>query len=1024
MQKNIFEKNYLLLNEGQKKAVDKIYGPCMVVAGPGTWKTQIIALRTANIILKTWVHPSNILITTFTEAWVVAIKKRLEYFLWSDWYKVQVSTIHSFAQDVISNFPEKFSEFKAWTPIDEVDTMEMLSDILDEMIKSWDITVLKSENDNYFYLRDIKQRITTLKQEWVNYNNFETYIKKQEDLYAEELSEIKPKSKKYELTKLKQEKHISKLRELKEIYKNYNNKLRELSRYDFNDMINFVVEKFRTDDELKYHYAEKFQFIMLDEYQDTNNAQNEIINLILSVWDYEENNQKNIMVVWDDDQSIYRFQGANIENMLNFSTNYPDSEIIVLENNYRSNQGILDLCKASIENNKERLTNRIKSLKKNLYSSHPDLKDINYTPKYFELNSKEEEFSFLLQEVRKKLDSWVKKEEIAIIVRWNSEVLELSNFFEANWLSVVSKQNTNILKNEYINFIIKYLKVLKAPDINDSDFIDILRFDIFWLCQSDIFKISRYAYNKNYTRKFKLSIFEIFQDLEKLKEEIDFDNFDRLIEFRDNFMHLSSELSKKSFLDFFSYLIENSKIVEYVQKNWNFDDVEDIYTLFNKIKDFSLSDREFSLDKFLLKVELFEKYGFSIPRQILKKQKEWINILTAHSSKWLEYEVVFVSWLYTWNWDSKKVVDKLKLPPLAWKAIQEVSNPIEEERRLFFVACSRAKNELILTTSLSNWNKINLVSAFVKEVESYFEKVETDISKDNIVSSITPVIKNKMINYSSREFDYIEEFLENYKLSPTDLNIFLDDPLEFLNRVVFKYPFVQNNATIFGSVYHRVLELFYSKYKDEWKLPEKSYLTSTFKLLLDREILDPSDYELLLEKWINWLEGFYLTYKNNTRKIAYIEYNFRSKWITFNWVPITWKIDKIEIIWESSNSLVNKSGQMAFFKESVALIDYKTWKPKTIWGIKWLDKNWNKKPWEGKYFRQLLFYKLLCELDYDFSSKFDIWSLAIDFVEWKDWVYKYLEVDYTDDEFEDFKNELLDSRKKIKDIEFWKGLLT
>ena len=384
MQKNLFTEEYDKLNQAQKEAVDTINGPVMVVAWPGTGKTQIIGLRTANIILKSWVNPDNILITTFTEAWVIAIRKRLLQFIWNEAYKVWVSTIHSFAQEVIKTFPEKFIEYKAGIAIDGVEALEINKHILEKEIKNKNIETLTNDFDPYLYLRDIASRISTLKQEWVTLERLETLIRKQEQQYKEELSEIKPELKKYTTTKEKQEKHIKKLEELKILFKAYNAYLREHWKYDFNDMINFVLEKFRNDKELVEYYAEKYQYIMLDEYQDTNNAQNEIINHILKVSEWEPN----IMVVGDDDQSIYRFQGANIENMLDFSTHYPETKFVVLENNYRSNQEILDLSSELIKNNSERIVNKIPNLDKKLISS---AQKESIKPKLLKANSDREE---------------------------------------------------------------------------------------------------------------------------------------------------------------------------------------------------------------------------------------------------------------------------------------------------------------------------------------------------------------------------------------------------------------------------------------------------------------------------------------------------------------------------------------------------------------------------------------------------------------------------------------------------------
>lgn len=1016
--------NYLqqisTLNPEQLQAVEQIDWPVMVVAGPWTWKTQIIALRTANILQKAQVNPWNILITTFTEAWVIAIKKRLWDFLWANWYKVYVSTIHSFCQDVISTFSEKFLEYKAWTPIDDVDSLEILKNILDNLISEKKLVTLTNDFDKYLYLRDIKSRIWNLKQEWINVQKLTLLIKEQSQKYAEELSEIKPTLKKYETTKQTQEKHILKLQELALVYEEYNNFLRNNSKYDFSDMINFVLEKFKNDEELRYFYAEKFQYIMLDEFQDTNNAQNEIIDLILSV----NQDKPNIMVVWDDDQSIYRFQWANIENMLDFSTKYQDTKVIVLKNNYRSTQNILDLCTNLIDNNEQRLSKKIPWLQKVLVSSNPKFNTLTNSVKFFTPNTLELEKAYLLQEITKKIDDWVSKSEIAIIVRSNKEVEELSYFFEQNKIDVVSKQNTDILKNEYVIFILKFLKCLKDPYFKDEFFIDICRNSILWLNQIDIFKINRYLYNKNYTKKFKVSFFDNLLELENISD-LELSTKDEIIDFRQRFLSLEQKLEELNFIEFFNYFLESFNILTYIEKNWTFDDIEDIYTLFNKIKDFTKIDKEFNLTKFLSKIELYQTYNYSIARQILKSQKDWINILTSHSSKGLEYEVVFVSGLYTWNWDNKRVIDKLKLPVwIAWNWLQNEVDPIEEERRLFFVACSRAKKELYLSFPLSIDAKVKLASVFISEIKWNIEELTLESQKLNEVLNvwILSELKPKLYKYENAEFDYIKEFFESYKLSPTDLNVFLEDPKKFLNNVIFKYPFVDNEATIFWKVYHRVLELFYSRYKENKKLDDESYLTFTFKVLLEKEVLTPDSFEKLLEKWITWLKGFYELYKNNHRQVLATEYNFRPKWLSFNWVPLTWKIDKIELLWDFSSSSENL-WQMAFFKESVALVDYKTWRVKSIWEIKWIDKFWNKKAWEWNYFRQLMFYKLLCELDYEFSSKYDIWSLALDFVEWKEGNYKYIEVDYTSEDYEYFKEELVQSWAKMTDINFWKELL-
>lgn len=1047
MNNTTFEIEYQKLNNAQKKAVDDIYGQIMVVAWPWTWKTQIIWLRTANIILKTWVNPNNILITTFTDAWVISIKKRLIKFLWNEWHKVNVSTIHSLSQEIIKTFPEKFIEYKAWTPIDDVEQLEIIKIIIDKLIEEKKIEKLTTEYDKYFYLREIKGKISNLKQEWINIPKLKNSIKKQEELYSEELSQIKQTLKKYETTKEKNENHIVKLNELVILYDEYNNYLRNNSLYDFNDMINFVLQKLKEDEELKYHYAEKFQFIMLDEYQDTNDAQNWIINEILSV----NEDEPNIMVVWDDDQSIYRFQWANIENMLDFSTKYKNTKFIVLENNYRSNQYILDLSTKLIKNNNERLSNKIKSIEKKLISSS-NLKNSKIKPILIKAGNDIYEKTFIINEIKKitsrttnlaKLEGSKNKIElnnIAIIVRNNREVEEWTQVLQQNNIETESKLKTNILKNNYVKIILDYLKLIENPYSDEISLINLMRTEIIWLNWVDVIKINRELYILNYSKKQKIKLIDFLTN-ENYLNELNFIDKKSLINFKDNLIDFWKKNSELSLVEFFSFFIEKTKILEHIEKNWNFDDLQDIYTLFNKIKEWNNRNKNLNIIKLLEKIELYNTYNYPIPRQILIENKLWVNIMTAHGSKWLEFNTVFVPWLYTWNWDTKTTRNLIKLPIwIIWEWLQKSDfNQIEEDRRLLFVAITRTEENLFLSYPAWIWTKPLIESIFIDEINWEFNEI---IYPGNITSSQNPshaeyggiveIIKNNLennlIKYSSLEFDYIKTFLETYKISPSDLNAFIEDPLIFLNRVIFKYPFVDNKYTIFGKVYHRTLELFYLKYKKEWKIPEKDYLVATFKLLLEKEILIPEENKTLLENWVLWLEWYYDLYSKNIDEPLELEYSFRSKNIIFESIPLTWIIDKIEKNWTISNfsqwKESNNKWQMAFFKENVVLIDYKTWNTKTLWQVKWTDRFWNKKDWEWKYFRQLMFYKLLCEMDKEFNSKYEVWNLAIDFVEWKNWKYKFLEVDYTSEEYEEFKNELKDAWEKISDIDFWKKLLS
>ena len=1050
-----YEENYKILNDAQKEVVEQIHWPVMVVAWPWTGKTQIIWMRTANIILKGWVSPENILITTFTEAWVIAIKKRLTKFIGSEAYKVKVATIHSFSQDIITSYPEKFAEYKALNTIDDIESLQALTTILDTNIKNNNIEHLFTAFDRYLYLRDIKDRIWKLKWEWINPDRFDIIISQLRSEYDQKLEDLKTNKRIRDLEKRTKKdsdtfhKHVTKLTELNLVYREYQSFLRENSLYDFSDMINFAVQALEKDSDLREDLAEKFQFIMLDEYQDTNNSQNKVMDLILSVWE-----DKNIMVVWDDDQSIYRFQWANIENMLDFSVNYPATNFIVLKNNYRSAQSILDYSIDLIEHNSERLINRLPNLKKELIA-HWTYKDLDEN-KYVILQDEILEKLFVLDEIKSKNNG---ENTFAIICRSNKEVWDWTKFMGLQKIDVESKLKTNILNNKFVEFILNFLKLVENPNIADEIFLNILRTDIIDVENIDVITLTKVLYKKNYSKNwFQLNLWTLLKDLDKnfvfTKEddawkkalfEIDledaFKDHQKLLDFRDMILELNSELWLYWITRLFRKVLDKTGLLDYIESHWNFSDLEDIYTLLNMVKWFEENKLNLTLHDLLHKFELHRTYWVIIPRQILKKSSSNIEILTAHSSKGLEYDYVYVPWVYGGNWEWKRVPNKLKLPLwITWSWLQfselsekelkniEKDTQMQEDRRLFFVAITRAKKGLIFSRPAWKGNKPLIDSPFIVETWIQWEMLENTFSDEAVIDSMKKELlwePETLIQTSREEIEYISEFLETYKLSPTDLNVFLEDPKDFLKRVVFKYPFTGNEFTVFGNIYHKVLETS-TNAKIRWETPKLWEMTEEFLKLLQyqRQILTSEEFDRLTKKWLEGLTWYYEHFVNSSRTPLAVEYNFRSRDVVFWDARITWKIDKVEKIWESLNNS-SSDWQSALFIEDVAVVDYKTWWIKTEGKIKGVDRYWNKKDSfeEWKYYRQLLFYKLLAENDSEFSAQFNISELALDFVEWKNWEYKYVWIIADEEDYTEFKDLVTDSWEKINSLEYWEEVL-
>ncbi|MBA4166001.1 MAG: UvrD-helicase domain-containing protein, partial [Chitinophagaceae bacterium] len=354
-----FKQEYARLNDQQRLAVDKIEGPVMVIAGPGTGKTQILAARIGKILLDTDASPSNILCLTYTEAGALAMRRRLVHFIGSDAYKVNIYTFHAFCNDIIQENLSLF-EKNELDPISELEKIELLKALIDQFPKNHPLK--RYRGDVYYEIRNLSSLFSTMKQEgWKPaqiVSSIDAYVADlpNRDGYVAKRATKDFKKGEIRTDKIEEEKErVSRLAAAVNEFEKFQVMMRARNRYDFDDMINWVIRAFEENPNLLLNYQERYHYILVDEYQDTSGTQNQLVRLLINYWE-----QPNIFVVGDDDQSIYRFQGANVENMEQFVTNYSDELFkVVLTNNYRSTQPILDISKTLISRNEERLISKM-----------------------------------------------------------------------------------------------------------------------------------------------------------------------------------------------------------------------------------------------------------------------------------------------------------------------------------------------------------------------------------------------------------------------------------------------------------------------------------------------------------------------------------------------------------------------------------------------------------------------------------------------------------------------------------------
>jgi len=465
-----FQNSYKQLNENQKKAVDTINGPVLVIAGPGTGKTQVLALRIVNLILSEKVKPEKILALTFSESAVNSMKNRIREFIGSISYDIDIKTFHSFCNDIILEYPEKFKFTDNLIQIDELKKNK----IIKHLIRKNRLEKLKPFGDTYHYKNDILRRISELKKEGINPKLLAQFLEKWDLELKDKLEEnINPRTNKPKVKFQNKLNEVIKNKDLLLIYKNYLDYLRDKGFYDFDDMILWVLEALKTDQEIKDVYQEKYDFILSDEFQDTNSSQNELIEILL-----EDKESPNLFVVGDEDQSIYRFQGANLSNILFLEKKYPSLKVIPINVNYRSNQYIVNNANHLIKNNTERITNFIKNINKEI-KSHKEVKESLSSQarqrraeeekiRLYKFSDSDIEKFFLQAKIKELHERGVGFNDIAIIVRTNQEVEEIAEYLIKSDIPVEMISQRSILNKQSLKDFIYLLKTVNNLNNNQN----------------------------------------------------------------------------------------------------------------------------------------------------------------------------------------------------------------------------------------------------------------------------------------------------------------------------------------------------------------------------------------------------------------------------------------------------------------------------------------------------------------------------------------------------------------------------
>ncbi|MFM7091367.1 MAG: ATP-dependent helicase, partial [Bacteroidota bacterium] len=423
------------LNTAQKEAIASLDGPTLVLAGPGTGKTQLIAAKVGKILMESDTLPKSILCLTFTDAGVNALRKRLVQYIGPEGHKVHVLTFHAFCNQIIQQNRYHFGQHKL-EPVSDLERIDIIRKLLDEL--PWDHPLKKGYANAHQFERELQSLF-----QWMKMENFKpSFLLENIESYCNQMSSLpefryKRKQGEFNAGDLKVGMYhdfLQKYDRLKEgvkLFDYYEKEKTARQRYDYEDMILWVLKAFQEKPYFLSLYQEQFLYVLLDEFQDTNGAQFELVQTLLNYWD-----TPNLFIVGDEDQSIYEFQGARIKHLQQVKDQYGDAlNLVELKENYRSTQGILNAAFAFIQ------TNTLRSSLKNHGNIKPspliaasDLRKNDSRPLVVEYGSIFQEEADLVVTLKRLFKKGVNPGDVAVIFRNNRQGDQLVKLFEKNGL--------------------------------------------------------------------------------------------------------------------------------------------------------------------------------------------------------------------------------------------------------------------------------------------------------------------------------------------------------------------------------------------------------------------------------------------------------------------------------------------------------------------------------------------------------------------------------------------------------------
>ena len=999
------------LNPAQQDAAAHFDGPMLVVAGPGTGKTQLLAARIGRILLETDTFPENILCLTFTDAGVVAMRERLQQFIGPAAHRVHIFTFHAFCNTVIRDQAEYFGSHELEL-LSDLERVDLIRKIIDDLAPGH--ILFRGGQNPYFYEKGLHRLFQRMNAEdWSP-----EFLKQAAQQWLDELPQRpefcyrqnRGNFRKGDpiIHKIEEaQKRMAQLSAAADLYPVYEKLKSSARRYDYEDMILWVLRAFERHPFLLRNYQERYLYFLVDEYQDTNGAQNEILLKLIHFWEHP-----NIFIVGDDDQSIYEFQGARLKNLLDFYHRFENSiEILALTENYRSNQGILDWAANLIQKNHIRLLHYLPDLgaEKQLSAAHPARKTSNSQPQIREYPNRLHETVHIVSQIEQLLATGRPASEIAVIYAQHKQAERLGQLLTKKNIPFSAKRSIDLLGEPLIEKILQILDFLrreaKSPHSAEGLLFRILHFRFWGIPSQDLAKIG-FALNQS-TENEPIPWRTAIQS-EAFLRDLSLSHPENILQAGTQLESLLEAEANVPLHVLVEQLINQTGILHTAlsdEQNRTLQ-VGILFSFLDFVQETCQRNKTLGLWEFF---ELLERMGdnqIAIPFFQQAQSSEGVQLITAHSAKGLEFHDVFILDCVKEYWEPRNYnpAGGFHLPDtLSWSAEEDA---MEARRRLFYVAMTRAKEGLFISFARQNDKSKELQRAVF--IDELLEKSPDSLECISVLPQEIHDAQRLLVEQSTSPILILPEeklaaaALRNFRLSISALNSYLNCPLEFYFNYIIHAPQVPGDHALFGQAMHFAMKrLFLSMRNSKSKVfpPAEELIQYFSEALLKKQGLMPkSVFQSFMEQGTHALERFYQHYAGQWHKEVNVEYTIRQ--VEMEGVPLTGTIDKIEY----------------HPNLSIGVIDYKTGRP---------DKDRIKPPGRsnphgGTYWRQLAFYKLLFEA-LDRSSRTVTFGEIVYLEPGYEGHFEIQRVDFEPEDVQALREIVQDVYTRIKEHDFYQG---